>query len=105
VIGSRRRERIVQVTPCTGWVARYPVDSVDKVGRATRPVAAWAVLECPGGDQRVVGLTTDYERTSEWRGHDRWSETVLAGAPSAHLVRCDELKGFLGYDAVGRHSF
>jgi hypothetical protein len=98
MMGRRRRERIVQVTPCTGWVARYPVDSVDKLGRKTRAVAAWAVLEEAGGGWRVVGLTSDYERTADYLTNG----SKLARPPAARLVRCDELPGFVGYDEAGR---
>lgn len=96
MIGRRRRERIAQLLPCSGWVARYPVDSVDRLGERTRAVAAWALLE--GG--QVIGLTSDYERVSDWRGRRPGDSpgTKLARPPKAHLVRCDELPGFLGYD-------
>jgi hypothetical protein len=102
MIGGRRRERIVQLTPCTGWVARYPVDSVDTLGRKTRAVAAWAVLEEAGGGWRVVGLTSDYERTSDYVCRGAISGQKLARPPAPRLVRCDELPGFVGYDEAGR---
>ena len=98
---SRRRERIVQLTPCTGWVARYPVDSVDTLGRKTRAVAAWAVLEEAGGGWCVVGLTSDYERITKSITRGVSSGEKLARPPAPRLVRCDELPGFLGYDEAG----
>jgi hypothetical protein len=97
------RERVLGVTPCSGWVARYSDGRDDRVGTRRRPVAAWALLDGPRG-RRVVGLTTDWERVPDYsRGTPgcTWHPDKLARPPAAALVRCDLREGFTGYSADG----
>lgn len=96
--------RFVQVSPCSGWVARYSEGQRyrdiprDEEGLCRRPVAAWAVTSA--GD--VVGLTTDYERTSIYGDPGNTRRYRPIRPPQPRLVRCDALPDFIGYDQEGR---
>src|SRR5258708_4097812 len=80
----RRPGRLVAITPCSGWVARFAVDATDTCGMARRPVAAWGLVRAGDGYTWVVGMV-------DWR---------VPGSPACgpELLACDEVAGFVAYD-------